>query len=116
MESPNTIPPINTNKNKRHFLKCFKPDDVVESPRQKARTNSDPLLSYLVVAEKQGMVLPTMLSSTMTASKSGAANGSASRRRKFGKERSHRLRDALIRALNHTSLVLLLFLPYITCN
>ncbi|CAJ2645375.1 uncharacterized protein LOC123899096 [Trifolium pratense] len=104
MESPNTIPPINTNKNKRHLFKCFKPDDVVESPRRKARTNSDPLLSYLVVAEKQGMVLPTMLSSTMTGSKGGAPDGSASRRRKFGKEKSHRLRQAIIRALNHTSL------------
>jgi hypothetical protein len=111
MESSKTIPPINTNKNKRHLFKCFKPDYVVESPRRKARTSSDPLLSYLSVAEKQGMVLPTMLSSTMTTSKGGAADGSASHRRKFGKERSHRLRQALLKALNHTALVLLLFLP-----
>ncbi|XP_058772139.1 uncharacterized protein LOC131645971 [Vicia villosa] len=103
MESTETQP-IHKNKSKRHLFKCFKSDNVVDqSPRRKEKT-SDPLLSYIALAEKQGRVLPTILSSILTAAKCGSGDGSPSRRRKMGKQKSLRIRQALIAALNHSSL------------
>ncbi|CAK8561451.1 unnamed protein product [Lathyrus sativus] len=96
--------PIHKNKSKRNLFKCFKSDNVVDqSPRRKEKT-SDPLLSYIALAEKQGMVLPTILSSALTAAKCGSSDGTPTRRRKMCKQRSLRIRQALIAALNHTSL------------
>lgn len=95
----------NKNRRKRYLFRCFKPDDVVDPPRRKAKT-TDPLLTYITLVEKEGIVLPTIFSSTLTAAKGGGREGSASRRRKIGKDRSLRICQVLIAALNHTSLVL----------
>ncbi|XP_004509977.1 uncharacterized protein [Cicer arietinum] len=104
MESTKIKPNNNKSRSKRHHLfQCFKPDDVVDPPPRRKAKNSDPLLSYIALAEKHGIVLPTVLSSALMAAK-GGGDGSASRRRKIGKERSLRIRQVLISALNHTSL------------
>jgi len=115
MDSTETRP-INKNKSKRYLFNCFKTDDVVDPPPRRKGKTTDPLLSYLALAEKQGHVLPTILSSALTAATGGTGDGSASRRRKIGKEKSLRIRQALISALSRTSLVFLFFLRYITFN
>lgn len=112
MESTKTRP-IHKNKSKPNLFKCFKSDNAADQPPRRKEKTSDPLLSYIALAEKQGMVLPTVLSSALTAAKCGSGDGTPTRRRKMCKQRSCRIRQALIAALNHTSLVLLFFFPYI---
>ncbi|CAI8584860.1 unnamed protein product [Vicia faba] len=103
MESTETKP-IRKNKSKHHLFKCFKPDNVVDQPPRRKEKTSDPLLSYIALAEKQGRVLPTILSSFLTAAKCGSGDGTPSQRRKMGKQKSLRIRQTLIAALNHSSL------------
>lgn len=83
--------PNNTGQ-RRYFSHCL-------PPRRKPKT-VDPLFSYIAVAEKQGSLLQTILSSACTAAK-GEGKESACRRRKIGRS----CRRALMAALNHTSLV-----------
>ncbi|CAL5196866.1 unnamed protein product [Lathyrus oleraceus] len=103
MESTKTRP-IHKNKSKPNLFKCFKSDNAADQPPRRKEKTSDPLLSYIALAEKQGMVLPTVLSSALTAAKCGSGDGTPTRRRKMCKQRSCRIRQALIAALNHTSL------------
>ncbi|KAK7262711.1 hypothetical protein RJT34_30288 [Clitoria ternatea] len=88
------------------FFNCFKSQHDALLPRRKKKT-ADPLLTYIAVAEKQGMVLPTILSSALTAAKVADVDGRTNRRKKS--ENDNSLRQALVEAFNHSSLAKKIF-------
>lgn len=113
MESTKTKPHKNRGA-KRYLFPCFKHDDTVDPLCQKVKT-TDPLLTYVTLAEKQGTVLPAIFSSALTAAKGGPKEGSPSRQKKIGKDNSLRIRQALVAAFNRSSLVTFL-VPSISSN
>ena len=78
-------------------------DDSFETASSPRAKTADPLLTYIAVAEKEGIVLPTILSTALTAVKGGGDRGSGCHPRKKAIDSS--LRHAFMAALNETSLV-----------
>ncbi|KAK7312956.1 hypothetical protein VNO77_37233 [Canavalia gladiata] len=99
MESPKTRP--KTRGKFRLFRCCSISQDDVVSPRMKMN-NSDPLLTYISVAERRPVSLPSILSSVFTVAKGGSGESSPSPRKKLGKDKS--IRQVLIAVFSHMSL------------
>ncbi|MED6186262.1 hypothetical protein PIB30_065141 [Stylosanthes scabra] len=90
------------------WFHCFRPDtflvdddafDFVTAGNGKPE-NGDPLLTYIAVAEKQGVVLPKLLSSAWNSVKGGGGSGDGSRM----KGSNGSFRHIIMAALNETTL------------
>ncbi|KAK7405174.1 hypothetical protein VNO78_06373 [Psophocarpus tetragonolobus] len=93
-------------KTRFRWFRCFRPeelhDDIVLPPCPKMKTVDDPPLTYIVVPEKQSVVLPF---SAFAAAKSlSGREDNSSPRKKIVKENHNSFRRALVAAMNRTPL------------